>query len=265
MILDPNLPFHSRVERDYQINPISTKTKNTYIFSEKDLPGYEKGHRNNRNVVEENDALGPNRGGVDKRKRFQRRAIPKQTRLGHVITHESNCMPVPNETARMIQKLREKEEAENRREVTLNMEDGFAPEIQSFMNLSKNKKEMLGAHRGKAARPRPQENKASRMEQKDLLNALFRNFKRFQYWSMKALRDDLHQPEVYLKENLDNIADLVRSGRFNGLYTLKPEYREENFAVGAKEEAAPEESDLEALSGGDEEMDDASDAKEEPT
>lgn len=68
---------------------------------------------------------------------------------------------------------------------------------------------------------------------------------------------------------LEPVADLVRSGRFNGNYTLKPEYRAENFNFDMKEEpkeeAAPEESDLEALSGGDDDDEEMSDVKDEPT
>ncbi|KAL9048990.1 MAG: hypothetical protein Q9162_007445 [Coniocarpon cinnabarinum] len=268
MLLDPKLPLYEMVERDYSIRPINERTKNTYVFSEKDLPGFKKSSKNGRRNSDNHP--GANKGGVDKNKRFQRKIIPKQTRLTHAIAHESLCMPVENDVTRAIRKKRQLDEEANRPQVNFDTNRAVAPEIQGVMNFNKNKRDVIGLHRGKAAKPKPQENKAARMPRAELLDKLFRCFNTYQYWSMKALRDELKQPEAYLKENLDAIADLVRSGRFNGLYTLKPESRPQNFSTDdVKQEAAPEEEDeseLEALSGGDDEdMEDASDVKDEPT
>ena len=266
MHLDANLPFHQKVERDYDINSLAANSKNTYVFSEKDLPGYKKGARNHRPNADTNRGFSINRSGVDKNKRFQRRVIPKQTRLAHVITHESNCNPVINETSLAIQRQRLKEQEAGIKEVELDMKGGFAPEIQSFMNINKNKKDNVGLHRNRLNKPRSQENKAARMPKNELLDMIFACFKQYKYWSMKALRDELHQPEAYLKELLADIADLVRSGPFNGHYTLKESYRQETYNLEVKEEMAPEESDLEALTGGeDDDMDEAADLKDDPT
>ena len=40
---------------------------------------------------------------------------------------------------------------------------------------------------------------------------------------MKAFRSRLQQPEAYLRETLEKIAVLARSGRFTGSWSLKPE------------------------------------------
>lgn len=45
---------------------------------------------------------------------------------------------------------------------------------------------------------------------------------------MKALRERLAQPEAYLKEVLDEIGIMHKSGPFSGKWSLKPEYA--NFA-----------------------------------
>ena len=258
MILDPNLPFHEKVERDYDLHRLAANTKNTYIFSEKDLPGYKKGGKNKQGA-DSNETLGANKTGVDKTRRFHpfRRTIPKQTRLGHIVTTELNCMPEENETTRAIRKQRQIEEEQNRAEVKLDMEEGYAPEVQSFMNLNR-KKDVPGIMRTKPPKSRPQENKAARMPRNELLDRLFECFAEFKYWSMRALRERLHQPEAYLKENLDAIAELVRAGQFNGNYKLKDDATKEAFNEEVKDEAAPEESELEALSGGDELDDDPS-------
>lgn len=55
---------------------------------------------------------------------------------------------------------------------------------------------------------------------------------------MKALRAELQQPEAYLRETLDKVADMPKSGRFAMHWTLKPEFKEANSA-GADDESAP--------------------------
>ena len=252
MILDPNLPVHQKVERDYNVMKLAANTKNTFVFSEKDLPGYKKGTKNNKNTAEGGEVLGPKGAGVDKNKRRPfLRAIPKQTRLAHVVTTEMNCMPMENDTTRAIRKQRQAEEDQNKHEVKLDMDENYAPEIQSFQNLSKKPNAFGGLARAKPNKPKPQENKAARMPRNELLDRLFACFAEYRYWSMRALRETLHQPEAYLKENLDSIAELVRSGQFNGNYKLRDDARQEAFNLEVKEEAAPEESDLEGLSAGD--------------
>lgn len=40
MLLRPDLSFHKQVPKEYELNLSSGAAKNTYIFSEQDLPGY---------------------------------------------------------------------------------------------------------------------------------------------------------------------------------------------------------------------------------
>jgi transcription initiation factor TFIIF subunit beta len=76
------------------------------------------------------------------------------------------------------------------------------------------------------------------MPQNELLDRIFECFKEFTYWSMKALRQRLQQPEVYLRETLDKIAILHKSGSFASHYSLKPENRLNYVEMG--ETAAPD-------------------------
>ena len=55
---------------------------------------------------------------------------------------------------------------------------------------------------------------------------LFSLYREKQHWSAKDLRLRTEQPEGYLKEVLQEIADLHRSGEFTGLYELKPNFRD---------------------------------------
>lgn len=62
---------------------------------------------------------------------------------------------------------------------------------------------------------------------------------------MKALRAELQQPEAYLRETLEKVAVLAKSGRFATQWSLKPENKLANYE-GGEDAAAPineEESD----------------------
>lgn len=68
------------------------------------------------------------------------------------------------------------------------------------------------------------ENKTARWEEQRLLDALEVAFSEYTYWSMKALRAKIPQPEAFLRETLDRFAVLHRSGRFANQWSVKPEF-----------------------------------------
>lgn len=84
-----------------------------------------------------------------------------------------------------------------------------------------------------------QENKTARMPQNELLDKLDHCFTKYQYWSMTALRQTLHQPESYLRQTLMLLADQVKSGPFNNSWKLKPENEKNHLERATREEIAP--------------------------
>jgi transcription initiation factor TFIIF subunit beta len=78
----------------------------------------------------------------------------------------------------------------------------------------------------KVEKTKRMDNKTTRMAENELFDQINRCFSEYNYWSMKGLRARLRQPEAYLRETLDKVAILVRTGPFSNLYTLKPEFRE---------------------------------------
>ena len=87
--------------------------------------------------------------------------------------------------------------------------------------------------------------KAARMPQNELLDMLYQCFKEYKYWPLASLKQRLRQPEAYLKETLEKVAILARSGPMTGKYQLKPEATSTRLgADGAfddvKEEVAPD-------------------------
>jgi len=69
------------------------------------------------------------------------------------------------------------------------------------------------------------------MPENDLLDLIFQCFERFRFWSLKALRKEIPQPEAYLRQTLEKIADLHRSGTFANTWELKPENRKQSSAT----------------------------------
>lgn len=69
------------------------------------------------------------------------------------------------------------------------------------------------------------DNKAARWSENVLMDAICRAFEKYNYWSMKALRAHIHQPEAYLREQLEGCAMLHRTGPFANQWSLKPDYK----------------------------------------
>ena len=68
-------------------------------------------------------------------------------------------------------------------------------------------------------------------------------FERFDFWPLRSLKAELNQPEAYLKEVLERVATLTRSGIYVGTYQLQASYNKDtakyNFS-NVKAEQAPE-------------------------
>lgn len=82
------------------------------------------------------------------------------------------------------------------------------------------------------------------MPQNELLDLIYQCFREYRYWPFKALKARLRQPEAYLKQTLEMVAHLVKSGDFAMTWELRPEARESSYAqalnMQPKEELPPE-------------------------
>lgn len=77
----------------------------------------------------------------------------------------------------------------------------------------------------KPTKAKKMETKAARWPENQLLDEIAKCFSEHRYWSVKAFRGRIPQPEAYLRESLDKIAVLHRSGPFANHWSLKPEYQ----------------------------------------
>ncbi|KAI9681197.1 MAG: hypothetical protein M1817_002479 [Caeruleum heppii] len=265
MILSPSVKHNKGLPREYDVNVMNDTSNNTFIFSEKDLPGYRtKDGAKSRFTSHETKGKTPyslngavQQGRIqkwEKGKRSQpyyKRAIPKQTALAAVINHEVTCLPVENEEYQGIMdamargSLKPKRETKFIEGVGATAGNLLAPgTLGSTGNFGKFIKTSAPA-RAKAG-----EHKSARIPQNELLDLIYECFGRYSYWPFKALKNKLNQPEAYLKSTLEIVAELVKSGRFALTWTLKPENKVAHYAE-ISEELAPDAGDR-----GDEALDD---------
>ncbi|KAI0035388.1 transcription initiation factor IIF, beta subunit-domain-containing protein [Vararia minispora EC-137] len=85
--------------------------------------------------------------------------------------------------------------------------------------------------RPKQKPPKGQFERMARMARNQLLDLLFETFKERPYWPIKVLRERTQQPEAYLKDVLNSVATLHRSGEHNGMWELRPEYKPDESGV----------------------------------
>lgn len=266
-----DLPSHATVPKRYEINFNKDVYNNTVVFSEKDQPGFRGGQAWNRDkrvrYKQEKPAFS-NRAlqstGVSKRP--YRSSIPKQTALAGFLQHEVTITAVENDEYHALNRARFARLAQPKRTTTFTtgidhaLHPGLASAaaFNSFVNNpgvsgARGAAATLGGIGGRSGvgnKKRAQTDKAVRVSQEQLLDLLQECFKEYRYWSVRALRQRLHQPEVFIKSTLEKVATLIRSGPFTGLYRLRPEYEALGGAGSVKEEAAVEEE------GDDEDEDD---------
>jgi transcription initiation factor TFIIF subunit beta len=116
MLLRSDLAQHQNVPKEYDLDITAEKVDNTFIFTEKDLPGFKS---KSQIPFDPEMANMPARltrpkfpkGSPDKtpwkvNKTYQpyfRRAIPKKTTLAGRVAHEVNCIAVTNpESERLL-------------------------------------------------------------------------------------------------------------------------------------------------------------------
>ncbi|KAI3076350.1 hypothetical protein CBS147339_5184 [Penicillium roqueforti] len=225
-------PDNREIPKDYTlqrqtVDPSGTGshlTHNTYIFTEKDIPGVENRMATfgeTRSVLYEAQKREAKRREQGKRwEPYVRKTIPKHTALAGAVSEEFNCLPVENEEFRRISEKRALEALKPRKE-TVFIDKIPGKIIQARHALPTERGQFVQATR--PSKGKSQENKSTRMPQNELLDLIFQCFREFKYWPFKTLKARLAQPEAYLKQTLEMVAHLVKAGDFAMTWELKPE------------------------------------------
>ncbi|EHK99267.1 putative Transcription initiation factor IIF subunit beta [Glarea lozoyensis 74030] len=278
MLLSSDIAQHQMVPKEYDLDITDERVRNTFVFTEKDLPGFKskskekfdpasanmpaslKQRLNSQKAPQQPRApYDPNRP----RQPYYKKAIPKRTTLQGKVRHEVNCVAVMNQESERLLAQRTFEAMQPKLGTKYfgkgqDLVDLGGSYVQPGSIAAQDKwgsfiKKGGAAQGGK----KPQMQKTARMPQNELLDRIFECFREFNYWSMKAFRGRLQQPEVYLRETLDRIATLHKSGPFASHYSLKPENRLNNYGE-LGEAAAPDVGDgaEDSEFGGDDEDED---------
>ena len=232
----------------FQLDPTQTSDQvlgNTYVFTEKDLPGYRPtgyGQGNRGGAVQDPKSR------VQKRSRYKK-AIPKHTALiGHATRHYT-ANPLETKEYKDFSAARIKQAIQGTHTKTIITKD---TDVTNYNNLQKRFESFIKP----TTKTKSQQNKAARVSKEELVDMLHAAFDEYQYWPMKALKSRTKQPEQFLKDVLAEIAQLVRSGPFASTWQRQPMYNEaRNLSQQQQGAAAPEGPDA-GDSDGEEEMED---------
>ena len=256
--LNPGVPQHVELPKIYNLDIKTQGYSNTLVFSEKDLPGHRSQPFGSRSrgrptgIPPKNDRYPPHKPGT------YRTAIPKQTALAPLIHHVADA--APEQDASYYAHFNKMYKASLQPKKTTTFHAGIDRAMVPGGSLTTFSSFGLTSRPG-ARKKKPPQEKAVRISQEALLDAIYQCFRRYRYWSLKALRNELKQPETFIKQTLESIATLVRSGDFAMNYVLRPEYA---GVAEIKEEEVREETALVGSEGEDmSEMDVGSGEEEE--
>lgn len=231
-------PVANDIPKEYSLEMQNQTVTNTYIFSEPAAkPWAERPSRSNTPAPdveeEEVDTKGasPNAIGADVPER-RRAGGPDRSRknlggqvLGGKVVHDCLVKPIDNALYRTL--LRDR----------VSVADGPKRKIQIVYDATLSGNLMAPgsivsiAPTGQTksfikSKPKLKSREIhARMSLDNLLDEIVKCFKQYEYWSLKAFKAHLKQPESYLKETLENIAMLHKRGPMTGKWQLKAETR----------------------------------------
>jgi len=233
MRLKPEIGAHAEVPKEYDMEVTNHDVNNTFVFAEQDLPSYAAKNKERAaalaqgipaHLLRKQQQRQTEQQPADRGRKgapYTRRPIPKKTRIAGRIKHEVVCTPIRNAEADRFLSIR----ADAAQQPT--------KKVKMFNSFTAVTDDVTGIHdwdaflktREKPTKAKKMENKAARWPENQLLDAIARCFSEHKYWSIKAFRGKIPQPEAYLRECLDKIAVLHRSGTFANHWSLKSEYQ----------------------------------------
>ncbi|ODV79674.1 transcription initiation factor IIF, beta subunit [Suhomyces tanzawaensis NRRL Y-17324] len=235
---------NSDIPQEYDIAMLNTQVRNSYVFSEENLKKFKQEltevgampeQPELKSIEKRGEFIPPEPEQTGRFYRIQKndssekaipfvKTIPKKTALAGKICHDCQIVPSKNDSrySEILSKRQNITQGPARPKVTfLNEIPGVLQANAGPSIRGNNSSIFLKSNHNK----RNAEGRAIRMPKKDLLDLLFRLFEEYEYWSMKGLKERTRQPESYLKESLDSIANLIKKGPYTSKYNLKPEYR----------------------------------------
>lgn len=225
MFLGEHWKQKTQLPSAFELEPLSNNEalKNTYVFSEKNLPGYKPNSKNNANGA--SGAAQDPKARVFKRGKY-RKAVPKHTALLGRPARQFLAKPLNTQDYIVF-------DAQRHRQAVFgsNMKTNIVENFRNLNEMTANEKTQARFNsfiQTAAPRKSNQLNKAARLPRNELVDILHGMFDQYKYWPMKAIKQQTNQPEAYLKEVLTEIAQLVRSGPFASCWTRSMQFEMRN-------------------------------------
>ncbi|RKO92136.1 transcription initiation factor IIF, beta subunit-domain-containing protein [Blyttiomyces helicus] len=176
----------------------------------------------------------------------------KAVNIAGTVKKQATVLPVVDEDYRMIMKARTKATSAANSKRVVKMMDVKELRSSDWMAGSGG---ATGGGFASLSKKRSSSEKKERMPRDDLLNVLFKCFKEYRYWTLKGLTDRTKQPQAWLKEVLLDASILNKRGPYNGMYELKPEFRDPPPQMPGANAAAAGAQDVKMEDAGEEEGD----------
>ncbi|KAF2432865.1 hypothetical protein EJ08DRAFT_731950 [Tothia fuscella] len=228
--LNPNLPQSKAIPKEYDMMHLPQATKSTFIFSEKDLEGYkprQPGRNMGAGAQDPLKSVDSKLGGPVKveKPRQKYRVIPKRTAVIGGVDREFSCSPRDNEEFRAIRAAKEaKEKAKGSTIQLLSGEAanalhtgsmGIGGTADAYIRTSNIEK-----------KKRTQDNKATRMDEAALIDIIVGLFQKYKFYAMSTLKRETNQPEAYLRDIMNRIGTLIKTGPVTNHWMLNEAYNE---------------------------------------
>ncbi|GMM29243.1 transcription factor IIF subunit [Martiniozyma asiatica (nom. inval.)] len=253
----------------YTLRTVRPNVNNTFVFSERDLPTSERGtfHTQmaelpsqpklqslNKDTQFHEATWTSKKNEPDEEVEHSRqwtyaRTIPKKTAIVGQVTKECSLIPksLSNNRARLEAQKKILKGMVKRTHIKVvdtkevgRMHGKATPNIQTGGSFALSK----ALARKKAMK---EEGRHARLEKNELLEKILECFKEYEYWSLKNLKLRLKQPEQYLREILEDVAQMEKGGVFSQKWRLKDAYRKtiqaENSGFKKEEEEEEEDED----------------------
>lgn len=236
-------PENSEIPHEYELDIVKEVVNNTFVFTEKDQE--KKDEKAAAPAASSSVAASSSSAGkVTKPSAFPfARTIPKKTTLAGRVIHECTVVPSLKDAnyKKVIQKRKERLQQPPAARVTLLTD---LPGVVASSNAPNLRGHGSQSHFMKAPKKDFKlDGKAVRIERSALLDILFKLFEEYPYWSLKGLKERTKQPEVYLREVLDSMAVLNKSGPYAMKYSLQAEYKQLSNQGGAQDEDEADDDD----------------------
>lgn len=201
----------------FQLDPTpssDTLLQNTYLFTQKNLPGHKEQNGGygqwNRGIRRPNAVQDP---GARVTKSKFRRSVPQQTALVGHTSRQYNAQALATREFMEFNQRRIKQAVQGSHDY-INITNDRVSDMTNDSSLKGQFQKFIKP----TNKSNKQQNKATRISRSELIDILHSCFDDYEYWAMKSLKAKTKQPENFLRETLQELAVLVKSGPYASMW-----------------------------------------------